>query len=66
METMTLAIKAKRLLDAHGIGCEIVSIDPSVTKKGCAYALRLGCGYVMRATAMMGERRISYGEIIGR
>lgn len=66
METMTLALKAKRLLDSRGIYCEIVSIDPSVTKKGCAFAVKLDCNRVMHATAMLGERRINYGEIIGR
>ena len=37
--SLTLAMKAKSALDAAGIYCTIVKLDPTMTKRGCAYGL---------------------------
>ena len=40
MKTMTLAMKARTVLLARGIDCETVSLDPSLTTRGCAWGIR--------------------------
>jgi len=40
LKSMTYAIKAKKALNDHYIDAEIVKLEPSMTKKGCAYGVR--------------------------
>ena len=65
MRSMTYAMKARRVLAAGGVNCEITSIDPSLTRHGCAYGLKFDChgeGAVRELLQAAGMRSF---EIIG-
>ena len=66
VETMTLAIKAKRLLNSRGIYAEVTSVDPALTKKGCAYGIKTECETVSRSAELLDAKGIIHGEVIGR
>ena len=65
MKSMTFAEKAKRTASSIGIDTEIVSIDPSVTRRGCAYGLTLSCRETDRLISVLEKKHIQYGEILG-
>ena len=65
MKSMTFAEKAKRAASSIGIDTEIVGIDPSVTKRGCAYGLTLSCRETDRLIAALEKKHIQYGEVLG-
>jgi len=65
MKSMTYAEKAKRTALGAGIRGEIVSIDPSVTKRGCAYGLSLPCREAARLLPVLEKKGIRYGEVLG-
>lgn len=62
---MTHAVKAKRVLSVAGIPCDIVSIDSSVTKRGCAYGVSYPCEMTERVQDILRRYGLDYGEIIG-
>lgn len=66
MKSQFLAEKARRTALMERIGAEIVSIDPSVTKRGCSIGIRLNCSDVERFKSILDRRKIAYGDIIGR
>ncbi len=66
MKSQTTAEKARRIAAAEKIRAEVVSVDPSVTKRGCSLGLRLNCADVPRLTEMLDRRNIAYGDVIGR
>ncbi len=65
MKTMTAAQKGKRSLQKAGIQSEIVSLDASLTKNGCAYGLKFSQSHAQRAETIFQRSNISYGDILG-
>ena len=65
MRNMTAAIKGRNALEAAGIRCTIVSLEHTLTKRGCAYGLSFACAYLEKAKSVLSSRRINYGEILG-
>ena len=41
--SLTLTMKAKAVLDDGGILGRIVKLDPSATRRGCAYGIEYSC-----------------------
>lgn len=41
--SLTVAMKAHSALSEAGIGGKIVKLDPSMTKRGCAYGIEYAC-----------------------
>lgn len=41
--SLTLAMKAHSVLSSAGIEGKIVKLDPSVTRRGCAYGIEYAC-----------------------
>lgn len=41
--SLNICIKAQRALAENAIFCKIVSIDPKLTKRGCAYGIEFSC-----------------------
>ncbi len=66
MRSVTLANKAERALRSEGIGSELVSVDPALTKRGCSYGLTVRCDMVDNIEEILNRRGISHGEIIGK
>lgn len=65
MKSVTLAKKAERTLGSNGIRTEVVSIEPSLTKRGCGYGLNLSCRDTEKALELMRRKHITYGETLG-
>lgn len=59
--SQTSAIKAKQLLEKHGIITQIVRA-PNYTE-GCRYGVEIPLSSVPRAISLFGEARINYAEI---
>lgn len=64
MRSQTYASRGKRTLAGCGISAEIVSIDPSLTKHGCAYGLEI-YGDCAAAQTCLSSHRVPYGDILG-
>ncbi len=43
MTSLTYAMKAQRVLSAAGLNSDIVKLDSSRTRRGCAYGLQFDC-----------------------
>ncbi len=43
ISSLNLSIKAQKALASEKIYSKIVSIDPKLTKKGCAYGIEFAC-----------------------
>lgn len=41
--SMNICIKAQRALSENMIYCKIISVDPKLTKRGCAYGIEFSC-----------------------
>ena len=57
MESLTYAIKAKRLLAPIGISSDVVKVDSSRTGRGCEYGISFDCSQlddIKRALANSG------------
>lgn len=65
MKTMTLAMRGKSALDARGIQSEIVSLDPSLTGRGCAYGLRFSARMREEVLGCLNEKKIPWGIVLG-
>ncbi len=66
MRSQFLAEKARRAAAFEKIGAEVVSIDPSVTKRGCSLGLRINCEDTDRLIRTLERKKIAYGDIIGK
>lgn len=65
IESMTYAVKAQKVLNSRNIGAEIVKLDPTLTKRGCAWGIQIDCMRVDEVRRVLDSRNIPYGEIIG-
>ena len=65
VKLQTYASRGGRILRSVGIPCEIVNIDPSLTRHGCAHGLRVPADRCTEARAALEKHKLSYGDIIG-
>lgn len=65
MRSQTYAAKGGRLLRKAGIPFTIVSIDPSLTRHGCAHGLQIPAGHCHAAQTLFEKNSLSYGDILG-
>lgn len=63
MKSRTAAERGRRALP--GVGAEIVSLDPGMTRYGCSFGLKLACRDAARLKAALDKQGIPYGEVIG-
>ncbi len=66
MKSQTSAERARRAAAFERIYADVVSIDPSVTRRGCSLGIRLPCSEVDRMKMIMEKKNIPYGDVIGR
>ncbi len=66
MRSETTASKAQRLLTRNGIRCRIVSIDPTLTSRGCSVGLAMNTYDVKVAERLLDAANIFYGEVLGQ
>lgn len=65
MKSNSAARTAERALRSVGISSTIVGIDPSITRRGCGFGLRMSCSDINTAVRTLDRKRITYGDIIG-
>ena len=63
LKSMTMALKAKKALDEAYISCEIIKLEPYMTKKGCACGIKFDCINIYSAENVLKSKRIKYTEI---
>lgn len=63
-KTLTIAQMAKKSLAREGIYASVVSIDPKLTEKGCAYGVSFRCSDRDRVRDILASDRVPYGQII--
>ena len=62
--SQTAAVKASRYLKKSGITVRVVSVDPSVTEKGCGWGITVECGSAERIKNLLDGKGISYGRLL--
>lgn len=65
MKTMTHALRAKNVLEGRGIFAQIVSLDPRLTERGCAYGIRFPCEQADRIKGTLEAKGVPFGILIG-
>ena len=66
IKSATAAEKAKRILQRNGISCSVVSLDPMLTKRGCAWGIEFKCFGEYDAKQLLRSAHVAYGELIVR
>ena len=61
--TVTLALKAKRILGRHGIKANVIKADATTNKNGCAYAIEIPSTDFFSAITLIKEAEIPYGTV---
>ncbi len=64
VRSMTHAIKAKKALESAYIDCNIIKLEPFMTKKGCAYGVEFQCVNLYNAKDALDKKSVKYSEII--
>ena len=65
MRSQTYASKGGRLLQKAGIPFSIISIDPTLTRHGCAHGLRVPAARCSEAKEIFDRHHLAYGDILG-
>ena len=56
--SLNISIKGQKALAREGIYAKIVSLDPSATRRGCAYGIEFACIYERDVKAILRKERI--------
>lgn len=65
IKNMTGAMRARDTLRRVGIDSEVVSVDASLTKRGCAYGISFPCEREAEVKRILRNKKIDFGEIMG-
>ena len=63
LRSMTIALKAKKVLNEAFIDCEIIKLEPHMTKRGCAYGIKFDCINIYSVENVLKQNRVKYTEI---
>lgn len=64
--SMTLALRAERLLTYAGISSEIVSLLPEESRRGCAYGISYHCDSDRGVRAILRNARLPVSQYLKR
>ena len=64
VKSMMYALKAKRALASYYINSEIIKLDSSITKNGCAYGVKFDCINLYSAENALKSQNIKYSQIL--
>ena len=62
--SMTVALRAERELREGRISGEVVTIEPSLTKRGCAYGIAVKTDACEKTEKILRKRHVPFGEVI--
>ena len=65
LPSLTYAMRANELLKNYGIYSRVVSLDPSITKKGCAHGIETECRNNLKTKNILLDQNIPISEITG-
>ncbi len=60
VETITYAIKARKLLSGMGIPSKLIKADKIDTRNGCGYAIEIDSNDFLSAVAVLRRHNINY------
>ena len=60
--TLTLAIKARKLLSKNGINAQVIKIDTSSSTSGCVYAIKFDNSLFFTVINTLKDADIPYGK----
>ena len=63
LKSITVALKAKKALEESYIDCEIIKLESSMTKKGCAYGIKFNCININSLENVLKKKKVNYTEI---
>ncbi len=66
MKSMTNALRAQSVLASRGMDVSVVTLDPALTEKGCAYGIRFSCDDVETVRTHLTAKNVPFGILIGR
>ncbi len=64
LSSVTYAMKGETLLRARGIGAQMVRLEASRTRRGCAYGLRIPWDAQTQASDLLQAHHIPFSQII--
>lgn len=64
MASINICIKAQKALLSNGIGCRIVSLNPSLTRRGCAYGIEFTCSHERQVKQILRDAGVTFSQII--
>ncbi len=64
MVSLTYAMKAQRILSGAGLHSDIVKLDSSRTRRGCAYGLQFDCSYNDRVRRVLKDGGVTVREYL--
>ena len=64
LKSMTYSIKLYNALKENYIESEIVKLEPNMTKRGCAYGVKINSVNLEHALKVIQNKSIKYSEII--
>ncbi|MBR7033479.1 MAG: DUF3343 domain-containing protein [Clostridia bacterium] len=62
--SQTAATKAAKYLKKVGAQVSVVSVDPSVTSKGCGWGIECDCSAADYISKKLERKGIKYGEVL--
>lgn len=62
--SLNISIKAQKVLAEAGIFSKIVSLEPTMTRRGCAYGLEFACADEQRVRAILRRAGIRPSQFI--
>ena len=65
-KSLTSAQQAGHVLSSLGIFSSIVSVDPSLTKRGCSYGVSVSCSRINDVKYILEKNSVKFGDVIVR
>ncbi len=59
-DSLTLALKGKRVLAQNAIASEVIKKDAKKSKRGCSYALEIPCPHRRNCEMLFKKNGVSY------
>ena len=60
IQSATFAVKAKRLLNRHGVSCRFMKLDASKSKNGCTHGIEITGEDFFKAVMILKNSDIQY------
>lgn len=62
--SLNTCIKAQKALSSYGYYCKVVSVDPRLTRRGCAYGIQFSCDDERSVRQILSRAGIRISQIV--